>query len=303
VDSSVDQAELSDSYLARIREAHPDFAVSPDHHVVRELNAAFTVLSNPDARRKYDQALSSDTCPWCGKPLPAYGLEQHVAEHEAGNAGQGCVVCGRLPAWRFKYQARTGMGLWRRKHQVDDNLCKTCSTGVFRAMQTRNLTRGPWSIVSFFTTPYISLKNWLAHRKTATMQGPKPAAPLYDEADGLGRKVFASPGPWLSLAATTALIVGATIALSSAVPSSEPPTMVLDVPTSTTVDPHDGWAAGVCARVDGAGRVFPIECGDHYAEVVAIAATADDCPDTSEWSLRLTEGVACFKYAFVREDS
>lgn len=296
VDTSANQAEIVAAYLTRIRGAHPDFVVNSDHHVVRDLNAAYTVLSDPEGRAMYDQALSSDTCPWCGKLLPAYGLEQHVTEHDAKNASKGCVVCGRLPAWRFKYQASTGFGLWRRKHRFDDNLCKTCSTGVFRAMQTRNLTRGPWSIISFFSTPYLLLKNWIAHRRTSTMQGPKPEAPVYDEAEGLGHQVFGSPAAWISLVAMTGLLVVVVVVLANIGRSPDSPAVV-DGPTQTTVDAHDGWVVGGCARVDMAGRAFQTECGDHYAAVVALVPTTEECPATSEWALPLTEGVACFQNA------
>jgi hypothetical protein len=293
VPPTADQAQIHDTYVARISEAHPDFVVNSDHHVVKNLNIAYRVLSNPERRRKYDVALVGDLCPWCGKPLPAYALDEHVATHVADDAKDGCVVCGRLPAAQFRYRASTGRGILRRKHHFEGHLCRTCSTGVFRAMQRRNLTRGPWSLVSFFIFPLDLLRNWLAHRKTSSLRAPQPDAPHYDGDIGLGPKVLASAGVWASLAAVCVLLFVLVQGILSIGPA--PGADVVAEVTTTTIDPHDGWVVGGCARVDMAGRPHQTECGDHFSVVMAFAPIQSECPEEYDFYIPVTEGVVCFE--------
>ncbi|HEX6222448.1 MAG TPA: DnaJ domain-containing protein [Acidimicrobiia bacterium] len=297
VPATASQGEILDAFLAGMGEAHPDVVVSSDHHKARDRYVAFTVLSNSADREKYDLALAgADHCPWCGNLLAAYGLEHHVAEHVVKHADDGCIVCGRLPAQRFDFRANSGRVLWHKVDRVAGNLCKTCATGEYRAMQARNLARGPWSIVSFFTTPYVFVRNWLVHRKTSSLPGPRPHDPGYDRDTGLGRPVVKSPSVWASVLGVTALVVVVTSAiLANDGSSSGAPDAEVEQTTSTTVDPNDGWVVGGCARADVAGRVFPAECGDHIATVVALVPAVSDCPESFDFSVTVTEGVACFE--------
>ena len=65
--------------------------------------------------------------------------------------------------------------------------------------------------------------------------------------------------------------------------------------TFPVVEDTDGWAVGVCAQVDMAGRPTPTPCdGTQYATVIAITDTASACPDDSDWTLPAGESVACF---------
>lgn len=295
VSETASQREILDAYFGALRQAHPGVTVSSDHHKARDRYEAFMVLSDSAERKKYDATLAgAELCPWCGNPLAAYGLEQHVADHVAKNANDGCMVCGRLPSQRFTFRGNSGRVLWRKVDKVDGQLCKTCATGVFRAMQTRNLTRGPWSIVSIFTTPFDLVRNWVSRWKISSMPGPRPHDNAYDRGTGLGRPVFRSAGVWTSLLAVSGLfVVGVFVFTGDDLPS-EPGAQVTQSST-TTVGPNDGWTVGACARFDTAGRVFPMECGDHFATVVALVATAPECPDITDFSVRLTEGVACFE--------
>ena len=98
VPPTADQAQIHDTYVARISEAHPDFVVNSDHHVVKNLNIAYRVLSNSERRRKYDVALVGDLCPWCGKLFFAYALDEYVVIYVVDDVKDGCVVCGRFLA-------------------------------------------------------------------------------------------------------------------------------------------------------------------------------------------------------------
>lgn len=295
VPRNASQGEVLDAYFSRLRGAHPDVSVSSDHHVVRDRYEAFMVLSDSANREKYDRALAgAEVCPWCGNPLAAYGLDQHVADHVVKGANEGCIVCGRLPARHFRFRANTGLVVWRKVDKVDGNLCKTCATGVYRAMQTRNFSRGPWSIISIFTTPVDLFRNWVSHRKAASLAGPRPHDQSYDRGAGLGRPVLREGSVWASLLGISALIV----AFAFLIQSNDTPSPIPDAEvnqTTTTIDPNDGWVVGGCAEFDMAGRVFPTECGDHFAEVVALVSTAAECPESSDFSVPLTEGVACFE--------
>ncbi len=295
VPRAASQAEILDAYFSDLREAHPDVSVSSDHHVVRDRYEAFMVLSESANREKYDRALAgAESCPWCGRVLAAYGLEQHVADHVAKDANEGCIVCGRLPAQHFKYKANSGRVLWRKVDTVDGNLCKTCATGVYRAVQTRNLERGPWSIVSMFTTPYDLVRNWLSHRRVSSMPGPRPHDRAYDRGIGLGKAALRSGGVWASLLAISGLIVVSALVFLG----EDPPAPVPDAEvsqTTTTIDPNDGWVVGSCAGFDVAGRVLQTECGEHFAAVVALVSNSAECPEDTDFSVQLTEGVACFE--------
>jgi hypothetical protein len=291
------QGEILDAYFSDLREAHPDVSVSSDHHVVRDRYEAFMVLSDSANREKYDRSLAgAESCPWCGQLLAAYGLEQHVADHVAKDANDGCIVCGRLPSRHFKYKANSGRVLWRKVDTVDGNLCKTCATGVYRAVQTRNLERGPWSVVSLFTTPYDLVRNWLSHRKVSSMPGPRPHDQAYDRGKGLGRAALRTGGVWASLLAISGLVVVAALVFLGGDASSPVPDAEVSQ-TTTTIDPNDGWVVGGCARFDVAGRAFPTECGDHFATVVALVSNSAECPESTDFSVPLTEGVACFEEA------
>jgi hypothetical protein len=295
VPRTASQGEILDAYFAGLREAHPDVTVNSDHHKVRDRYEAFAVLSDSAERAKYDVALAgAELCPWCGHRLAAYGLEHHVADHVAKNANDGCIVCGRLPSLCFTFRANSGRVLWRKVDRIEGQLCKTCATGVYRAMQTRNLTRGPWSVVSIFTTPFDLVRNWLSRRKISSMPGPRPHDDAYDRGNGPGKPVFRSAGVWTSLLAVSAFFVVGAFVFSRDGSLPEPEAELNQI-TTTTIDPNDGWAIGGCARFDTAGRVLPTECGDHFATVVALVATASECPDSSDFSIPLTEGVACFE--------
>jgi len=298
VPRTASQGEILDAYLTNLRKAHPDVRVSRDHHQVRDRYEAFAVLSDSAERGKYDAALAgAELCPWCGQLLAAYGLELHVADHVVKNANDGCIVCGRLPSRQFKFRANSGRVVWRKVDIVEGYLCKTCATGVYRGMQTENLIKGPWSIISILTTPYDLVRNWLAHRRVRSMPGPRPHDQTYDRGKGLGTPVLRTARVWASLVAVSVLLVIAVVALTSDGPSAPVADDGPEPATSTTVDPHDGWVVGGCARFDATGRVFPMTCGDHFATVVALVPTASECPETTDFSVSLTEDVACFEQA------
>lgn len=295
VPASASQGEILDAYFSRLRGAHPEVKVRSDHHVVRDRYEAFMVLSDSAQREKYDRALAgAELCPWCGNPLAAYGIEQHVADHVVKGANDGCIVCGRLPARHFHFRANTGLGVWWKVDDVDGNLCKTCSTGVYRAMQTRNLSRGPWSIISIFTTPIDMVRNWVSHRKASSMAGARPHDQEYDRGTGLGNPVFRASGVWASLFAVSMLVVVVALVVLRDGPSVAVPDAEVSQ-TTTTIDSNDGWFVGACAVFDTLGRVFPTECGEHFADVVALVPTAAECPENTDFSVSLTEGVACFE--------
>lgn len=299
VSTSATQEQVRAAYLTRLRAVHPGIAVKSDHHKVRDLNIAFTVLSDAEERQKYDLALTGEPCPWCGQQLPSNGIEHHVASHDAVNANDGCIVCGRLPAQEFRYKAVTGLIVWQTTHQVDGNLCGTCSTGVFRAMQAKNLARGPWGAFSLFATPWLLFRNWLAHRKTYSMESPEPSDPVYDEESGRGRPVLGRAAVWVSILALSATVIVAAQVFSMN-DGSSPADQVVDLgpPTSTTVESPDGWTVGGCAELDMAARPQPMECnGDQFATVVAVVPSAAECPDNSDWSVPEDEGVVCFEEA------
>ena len=160
-------------------------------------------------------------------------------------------------------------------------------------MQRRNLTRGPWSLVSFFIFPIDLIRNWLAHRKTSSMKVPEPAVPHYDEEAGLGPRVLGSVSAWVSIATVLAVVFVLVQVILSLGPS--PDEAVVAEVTTTTVDPHDGWVVGGCARVDMAGRPHQTECGEHFSVVVAFAPIQTDCPEPYDFYIPVTEGVACFE--------
>ena len=160
-------------------------------------------------------------------------------------------------------------------------------------MQRRNLTRGPWSVVSFFIFPFDLIRNWFAHRKTSTLPEPRPEAPHYDDDTGLGPKILASVSVWVSTVAVCAVVFLLVQAILAVRPAPDPDAAVEF--TTTTIDPHDGWVVGGCARVDMAGRPHQTDCGEHYAVVTAFVAIQTDCPEPYDFYIPVTEGVACFE--------
>ncbi|MFZ0014897.1 MAG: DnaJ domain-containing protein [Acidimicrobiia bacterium] len=294
VPTTASQSQVLAAYLDRVRRSKPGIAVKSDHHKVRELNVAYTVLSDPGDREKYDRLRAGESCPWCGQRVSAHDVEHHVTGHTAEGARDGCFVCGRLPAHEFTYRAIDGIVVWWKTHEVDAHLCRTCSTGVFRAMQARTLARGPWGVPSLIATPFLLIRNWLTHRKTSSMKEPQPNDPAYDRGPGLGRALSARAAVWVSVLALSAILV---IVAQAVLPAGQTPTgLEGDSPASTAAVSDGPWVSGDCARMDMAARPQPTPCdGNQFATVVAIVPSASDCPDSSDWSVPSGDQVACFQ--------
>jgi hypothetical protein len=55
--------QLRQAYRARVRHLHPDRNPRADEEAIRQLNAAWAVLGNPERRRDYDRTIDRPTAP------------------------------------------------------------------------------------------------------------------------------------------------------------------------------------------------------------------------------------------------
>jgi len=300
------QDEIRQAYLRRIRRAHPDLNPSGEEEAKR-LNVAYETLSNPQRRRQYDDSLTSTQCPFCGMRLAkeSGAARRHVMGHLAEMAVGGCAVCGRGPVNAVSYRANSGFVLWRRVYGFDGDLCRACGQGMYREFQARNITRGPWGIISVFAAVWYLLRNTvqhLGHRRG--LDAPFPPDEAADVALR-GRPVLRRPAVLVVVGAIAALFVYSALSADDTEsrwsPQDTTRTTLVQTPgtvwSSTTISDREVWRVGTCVQFATSGvMVWPVECSspDVDGRVVRIASTASGCPASAEWYVTLENStVAC----------
>lgn len=173
---------------------------------LREIDAAWLVLGDPHHRRAYDETMGR--CPLCGATAGnGDALLAHLVGHvEDAEMGEPCRRCGRSPAKRFVFRWNQGMLVRRRVTVVREQLCRVCATGVFRDCQVRNLTRGPWGIISAMSTPvYLAMNLDEYRRGIGRLDPPVPPDPVEDPARE-GRPILLRPAILLTVTVASAIV-------------------------------------------------------------------------------------------------
>lgn len=165
---------------------------------VKEINEAYSVLSDSAKRESYDKALHSYSSP---SAQPSYSRPSQNPSHVQPNARpnaqpkQYCESCG-LPAETkyIEFYENIGMIFVRKHRSVKGNYCKFCINYYFWDLTGKTMLGGWWGAISFIVTPFILLNNLLRFIFTIGMKKP----PL---------QIAPSPSPFLVFFATVGFLL------------------------------------------------------------------------------------------------
>lgn len=233
------------------------------------LNEAYSMLSDPAQRAAYDRSgvptrnIDDETlaCPECGVSVPIHLVNAHWRVHIIEQHGPLCVACSRYPTRPLRLRSHSGFLLWRTSCELNGNFCRSCGTGVFRKVQARNITRGPWGIISFFATILALLGNTGRYSTfKAGIDRPTPSHPVSERVIE-GRGILRRPGVLVVLGiviAVGALVISNVSQPSytgSSSPGYAPPavTRTVDFTPGSCVAIEEGWVSGLpdCSGADG----------------------------------------------------
>jgi hypothetical protein len=305
VSSNASDSEIRAAYLALIRQVHPDVE-GGDEERAKRITAAYTVLSDPKTRTEYDQREAAALCPVCGRDLRRMGdVESHLYTHYAQEMADACEVCGRKPTQTYNFKSNSGFILARQVWGFSGRLCGVCSQGMFREFQARNITRGPWGIVSFFATIWYLITNSTGYYSKSKLH-PSPADPIID-ASLRGRSIFARPTVLVSLAIVGFIgfaVFGGLAESSNSTgfsqtvnnPTQNSPTATSPSATqpATPVQQLD-WVVGTCVTFSG-DLVTLVPCSNFNVDgqITNITTDAAACPVSAEWYVEVTVSrIAC----------
>lgn len=141
---------------------------------VKDINEAYSVLSDPIKRERYNQGLRSDSSP--SSPPHANAKQpdsQPTQTQQDSLPKQYCQNCG-LPAETkyIEFHENIGMVFMRQYRAVKGNLCKPCIDYYFWNLTGKTMLVGWWGTISFVVTPFILLNNLFRYIFTVGMKKP-----------------------------------------------------------------------------------------------------------------------------------
>jgi hypothetical protein len=279
-------SQIKTAYRTLIRAAHPDVN-GGDEDMAVLLNEAYAILSDPQRRASYDHGTTATrqvqddqlTCPECGERVPVYVANAHWRSHLIEKHGALCVSCSRYPTKPLRLKSHAGFLLWRTSAVLDENFCRSCGTGVFRQVQARNITRGPWGLISFFATILTLFGN--IGRFTEFKNGLDSPTPPHPATESVleGRSVFRRPGVLIVLG----IVIGAALLVLSNVsqPGNAAPTEPSYTPPPVTRS--IGFATGACVSFEDGWVTELPTCSGAEGEVETVVSDPELCPQ-QDWS-------------------
>jgi hypothetical protein len=184
---------------------------------IRSINEAYSILSNPAKREKYDKAFRLSL-----NPLPQSA--QPVKHPPNESSKEYCESCGLSAETKYvEFHENIGMILMRQHHSVKGKFCKSCIDYYFWNLTGKTMLLGWWGIISFIVTPFILLNNLLRFIFSMNMKKPR----LY---------ITPSPSPlWIFTAVCGFLLIALNLLFSitsiSAQSSYTPPPTAKTAPT------------------------------------------------------------------------
>jgi hypothetical protein len=296
VDQRASASEIKAAYRSRIRTAHPDVNGGNEDTAVL-LNEAYSILSDPAQRAAYDRGTVRSAvgyathetlvCPECGVSVPINNVNAHWRMHLIEQHGPLCVSCGRYPTRPLRLRSHAGFLLWRTTSEVNENFCRSCGTGVFREVQARNITRGPWGIMSFFASIMALFGNTGRYSTfKAGADTPTPPHPVSERVLE-GRPILRRSSVLIVLGIIVAVVALIVSNLSepsytgSSAPGDTPPAV------TQTVD----FTAGTCISIDGDWVTSLPTCSGADGVVESVVSDPRDCSAT--YVERDSGGYAC----------
>lgn len=307
INRTASQTDIKTAYRDKIRTAHPDIAGGSDEEAAH-LNEAYAILSDPERRAAYDRGVTStrdvanDTvvCPVCADRVSVQSVNLHWQVHLIEQHGPLCAGCNRHPTKPLRLKSHAGFLLWRTVGEIEQNFCKSCGTGVFREVQARNITRGPWGIISFFSSILALFGN--AGRFSDFKGGldePEPHDAAADTAIK-GRPILFRPAVLLVL---SIFVVAGFLLFNSSSSSSysgtsssnyTPPSVTKNAPPPPPVPRTVGFSTGTCVTVDGNWVEESPTCSGADGTVVSVVSTPSSCPSNAGVYIERDDGrIAC----------
>ena len=279
--------ELRRAFRQRMRSVHPD-TKNGDEEAAKQVNAAYTLLSDPARRRIYDRTRSAQAAERSGVPAMCFvcgidlslvdSVEDHLQQHQRERRHH-CQICGRWPTTEVAFESNVGFLLRRVRYSFAGRVCKHCATGVFREFQARNVAFGWWSLIGWFATWFYLVGNLIQYRRLRALKTPEPSNPVI-ERTLKGRPVLLRPTVVIVWVIVTGFIIVSNIADSDAnSPRSEVGGSERSTPQTVL-----GWNTSSCVTMSADGwRAEPVLCSSNQADgqILTIVGDVAECPESA----------------------
>ena len=253
-----------------MRSVHPD-TKNGDEEAAKQVNAAYTLLSDPARRRIYDRTRSAQAaersgapamCLVCGIDLSLVdSVEDHLQQHRRERRHH-CQICDRWPTTEVAFESNAGFLLRRVRYSFAGRVCKHCAIGVFREFQARNVAFGWWSLIGWFATWFYLVGNLIQHRRLRALKTPEPSDPVIERMLK-GRPVLLRPSVIIVWLLVAGFIIVSNIADSDA---NSPRSEVGSSGRSATQTVF-GWNTSSCVTMSADGwRAEPVLCSSSQAD-------------------------------------
>lgn len=183
-DASIDQIKSQHRFL--VHAWHPDKFPNLEQKAkaeekLKEINEAYSTLSDPEKRKMYDLFSGIDTGNSSASnnssqdfQKTAYKPREEPINNVYPNDRRNiCESCG-LPI-ETKYieiYQNIGLLIMRRFGSVKGWLCKSCIEYHFWTMTGKTMLFGWWGVISFLITPFLLINNFLRYLSSLTMERP-----------------------------------------------------------------------------------------------------------------------------------
>ena len=137
---------------------------------VKEINEAYSILSDSAKRENYDKALHSYSSPSPSAQSP-YSQPAKNSPHEKPK--EYCQSCGLPVETKYvEFYENVGMVFMRQHRSAKGKFCKPCIEYYFWNFTGKTMLIGWFGVISFIVTPFIILNNSLRFIFSAGMKKP-----------------------------------------------------------------------------------------------------------------------------------
>lgn len=165
---------------------HPDKFPNPDQKAkaeekLKEINEAYSTLSDPEKRRMYDlfsgldsgNLSDSHTSSKEYQPSSYWPKEQPSNNVYPNDRRNICESCGLPTETKYvEIYQNIGLLIMRRFGSVKGRFCRSCIEYYFWTMTGKTMLFGWWGVISFFITPFLLINNFLRYLSSLRMEKP-----------------------------------------------------------------------------------------------------------------------------------
>jgi hypothetical protein len=180
VDPKATIEQIKSQYHFLIHAWHPDKFPNGEfrdkaEEKIKEINEAFSIISDPVKRENYDRTLHSYTSPPSPSSQQTYSspTTQSGRTQTSAQTEKRCESCGLPVEIKYvEFYENVGMVFMRKHRAVKGNLCKHCIDYYFWNLTGKTMLLGWWGVISFIVTPFILLNNLLRFIFASGMKKP-----------------------------------------------------------------------------------------------------------------------------------